>query len=279
MQLVNQEKPTHWYRPLGRGLAQPAYEVPKKDGSGMKAVTLREARELGLFPSVTNVLNILNKPALNDWRVEQGILAALSLPRTPDEPLDAFARRVVTDMEVQGQVARDFGSDLHKAIERELTEPSYTPDLRMEPFLKHVRVWIGAEVMEIHGAELCVADNAVGFAGKLDLDCTLRGAGRAIVDFKSQRVKGKAAFYEDWPIQLAAYARARKEVFPEQSFALVSVVIDSNTPGPVHIKVWDHAEEHWAAFLHAFLLWEHLKGYRPARAAEGVRLRDAAKIA
>lgn len=263
------ERLSHWYRHIGGGHVEPAFEVPRKDGKGMKAVTLREARELNLWPSVTNVLAVLNKPALNDWRVEQGILAALTLPRLPDEGTDAFVKRVVVDMDAQSQMARDFGTAIHAAIEAELTRPGYQPEPEVDEFMKSFRDWAARNIIEIHGAELLVGDPVLGFGGKMDLDCTLRDIGRALVDFKTQRIKrnGKGlnpTFYDEWAIQLAAYRRARLLVTGE-TMALVSVVIDSTEPGPIHTHIWEDSGEHLAAFLHAFELWKYLKGYNPSR--------------
>src|SRR5436190_23373532 len=45
------------------------------------ASTLRDARKLGLLPSVTNILGVITKPELTAWLQEQAVLAALTLPR------------------------------------------------------------------------------------------------------------------------------------------------------------------------------------------------------
>ena len=105
MKLIERVPASHWYLPDGR----PFYEIGRKDGSGNRPVTLADARKVFALPSVTNVLGVLAKPGLDAWRVEQGIIAALTLPRLPDESLDVFARRVVVDMGQQGERAADFG--------------------------------------------------------------------------------------------------------------------------------------------------------------------------
>src|SRR3982750_1919915 len=101
MKLIEREPASHWYLPDGT----PFYEVEKKDGSGKRPATLADARKAGALPSVTNVLGVLAKPGLDAWRIEQGIVAALTLPRRADEPLDAFAHRVVGDMGEQVEKA------------------------------------------------------------------------------------------------------------------------------------------------------------------------------
>ena len=71
------ERASHWYFQDGR----PCHQVQAKSGNGLRDATLRDARTLGLYPSVTSILNIIAKPQLEAWKQEQGIIAALTLPR------------------------------------------------------------------------------------------------------------------------------------------------------------------------------------------------------
>ena len=73
----------HWYTRDG----VPRYTVVGANGKE-RNTTLRDARKEGLIPSVTTVLNVAAKPALNQWLQRQVLLAALTLPRRPDEPED-----------------------------------------------------------------------------------------------------------------------------------------------------------------------------------------------
>src|SRR6478752_3695799 len=111
MILIERQPASHWYLRDGR----PYHEIAKKDGSGNRPVTLADARKVLALPSVTNILNVLAKPGLDAWKIEQGIMAALTLPRRADEPLDTFARRVVVDMGEQVDRAADFGTAIHSA--------------------------------------------------------------------------------------------------------------------------------------------------------------------
>src|SRR6478672_7823527 len=114
MTLIDRQAPSHWYLRDGT----PFHEIAKNDGSGNRPVTLADARKVAALPSVTNVLGVLAKPGLDAWKIEQGIMAALTLPRLPDEGLDIFAKRVVVDMGEQVERAADFGSAVHTACER-----------------------------------------------------------------------------------------------------------------------------------------------------------------
>jgi len=256
MKLI-QEKAAHWYTASG----EPMYEVKAKSRVGMKAVTLREARELKLYPSVTTILQVINKPALEAWKIEQGIMAALTLPRLENEPLDIFAHRVVQDMDSQVSDAADFGSQIHAGIEQMLLgnmADAVMPNVELHPYLEHVEQWIKANVVKVHAVEKIVVHPS-GYAGKLDLHCELKDVGEAVVDFKTQGIKNrKAVFYDEWPLQLVAYAGALETL---KGVRLVSVVVNSKQPEPVQTQMW--TGDYWYIFLSAFNLWKYLKDYDP----------------
>src|ERR1051326_7878287 len=79
MILIQRQPASHWYLRDGTAF----HEIAKKDGSGNRPVTLADARKVLALPSVTNVLGVLSKPTLEAWKIEQGILSALTLPRRP----------------------------------------------------------------------------------------------------------------------------------------------------------------------------------------------------
>ena len=66
MKLFNPEN-AHWYRRDG----EPLHSVPSAKGEP-RPTTLRDARKLGLLPSVTNVLGVIAKPELTAWVQETG---------------------------------------------------------------------------------------------------------------------------------------------------------------------------------------------------------------
>lgn len=264
-QLVSADRASHWYL-RERERWEPFYECERKDGKGMKSVTLREARERMAVPSVTNVLNVLAKPGLEAWKATQYIEAALTLPKLPNEPLDAYAKRVVEDAEARSANARDFGTRIHKAIEKNLTQAIARVDEDIEPFIGPIQDWLNKNVLDIHGAEIIVGSENLGYAGRLDLDCDLTGHGRALIDFKTQGVKnGKAAYYNEWGKQLAAYQQARQDETGEWIHTLASVVIDSGTPQEPFVYIWQDRERHWRMFQHCLELWRDEKQYDPRK--------------
>lgn len=274
MILVHRESPSHWYLPSG----EPYHEVVRADGNGMRPVTLRDARKVGAFPSVTNILGVLAKPGLDAWKQEQAILAALTLPRREDETLDLFARRVVEDMGEQVAKAADLGSAVHSAIEVYLQtgEPPENPDILR--LFEPVRLWIDEHVERVALVETVAVHAACGFAGRIDLVAKLKETGSwAVIDFKTQKMKPdrkgvyQAAFYETWPLQLMAYLRALNAMgeCTRRLEDIASVVINSVEPTPVQVRIWprEEQESYWQAFNNARELWCFTKGYRPQPAA------------
>ena len=269
MILVRPDSGSHWYRPDGA----PMHDMACANGAGTRPTSLRDARKLGLYPSVTNVLSILAKPGPDAWKQEQAVPAALTLPRRSGESEDEFARRVTSSLGGQGRDAADLGSAIHRGIERyaKTRELPKNPDVAR--LFEPVRQWFDAEVTQVHGVEVAVAHPEWGYAGRVDLVATLQSSGRpTVIDFKTQTTrrdrKGNftPGFHEVWPLQLEAYRQALVSTDPKLSEAeTASVVIGSTEPVPVVVRVWDplEAPARFRAFLAARHLWVFTRRYCP----------------
>ena len=102
----------HWYSADG----SPAYQIEAKNGN-LRAVTLRDARKLNLYPSVTTIIRSAAAPGLEAWKTKQAVLAALTLPRQPEETDESFVGRVLVDGREQARKAAELGTNIHAAIE------------------------------------------------------------------------------------------------------------------------------------------------------------------
>lgn len=245
------EDSSHWYKyPSG----DPCYEVPNASKPGqMRSPTVRDARKLGLVPSVTSILRVVAKPGLEAWKQEQLLLAALTLPRRKDESDEDFAKRVVEDGKAEASTAAQRGTNIHAAIEQSWGGFEATPD-DLKPYAEAFIDFTVEHnlVPDVNGLERHFACDC-GYGGLIDLVGTWKDKMcRCIVDYKSQNTRGKSIrFYPEWGCQLAGYAYGIDETKAE----LVSLVLATDEPGRIAFKVWPNRKILYEQFEHALALW------------------------
>src|SRR5215475_8412303 len=163
MRLFSSEN-AHWYTREGEGL----HLVPSASGE-MRATTLRDARKLGLLPSVTNVLGVIAKPELVEWKMTQAVLAALTLPRLNGEGEDEFARRVVEDAQSRVRSAAEFGTAFHAGAEQVAKSLEVDPAGPHAAWLTLHRDWFQASCIRTVWTERVLVNAELGYAGTADL--------------------------------------------------------------------------------------------------------------
>src|SRR5512134_1075871 len=212
MRLFNSDS-AHWYRRDG----VPMHTVPSAKGEP-RPTTLRDARKLGLLPSVTNILGVIAKPELTAWLQEQAVLAALTLPRNAGEGEAEFAQRVVADAQSERDTAASFGTALHHGAERVAQTLEVDPQDPIAPWLRLYRAWFQSNALSVVWTERALVNLSLGYAGTADLLIQHPVHGLTLVDIKSQGVKvladghqAKATAYKRWCYQLAAYRCALGE--------------------------------------------------------------------
>lgn len=233
-----------WYD--GFGKSQPLQPNKSKPGE-MRATTLADARKLGLYPSVTTIINsVLNKPVLTQWKLAHMLQAALTLPRIDGESLDDYAARVIEDYEKYPTEARDTGAAIHNAISSWLTTGDFRVEPEIWPVMEKFLLWFKAQDFEYEATEKAVISQRYAYAGTLDLVGYWRGK-RTYIDFKTcDKEPTQANFYDDWSLQPAAYAMA--DGADLGTAQLVNVAISRTVPGAIEIKVWGENERHWSRF-------------------------------
>lgn len=197
----------HWYARDG----SPAYTVKSRDGSDRPA-TLRDARKLGLVPSVTEIIKQCHKPGLERWKLDQMLHSALTLPRIDGEAEEAWISRVWTDSKETGKKAAERGTAIHAAMQGYLSNDPWDA-----AYKEHV---YGAckELDEVIGLEwdCCGVEQSfavpTGFGGKVDLFCTQPDF---ILDFKTKEFgpDDDLKTWDEHAMQLAAYRMGM--VFPQ----------------------------------------------------------------
>ena len=190
----------HWYTPQGTS----AYTTIGKTGE--RPTTLRDAKKLGLLPSVTTIIGVANKgEGLQRWMQEQAILAALTLPRLEGEEESVWLSRVMKDSKATGREAAERGTAIHNIIQGYF-EQMYLPEKpayldAIDDALKHHfgnQPWLSERSF----------GHPLGFGGKCDLMAKqINGQGTGfIVDFKTKTTDlDKVDVYFEHELQLAAY--------------------------------------------------------------------------
>ncbi|MBK1884664.1 hypothetical protein JIN85_19795 [Luteolibacter pohnpeiensis] len=260
--IKRRERDAHWYHKNG----DPCHTVIAKTTGLPRQTNLTDARKLGLIPSVTNILSMKSKPALDVWKLDKSILAALNLEKKPGESHENFLSRIAEESEAETKKAAAWGTAIHEQIEQYCTQGAFLGTGEILDYVACFDTWYRANVVEVISAEQSVV-GSLGYAGRLDLHAMIQYNGetrRAIIDAKSQKLKGKADgnFYKEWSMQLAAYADCTREE-GEPLPLLVSLLIPSDNPGPIQMKVWDNGLDALDAFHACFRLWCFEKGYRP----------------
>ncbi len=129
----NKIKGGHWYAPDG----SPAHRMTTADGAGERVTTIRDARRLGLYPSVTSILGIMAKPGLETWKLNQVALATLRAPRQENEGEAYWCNRVRNAAFEQVEQAADLGTMIHGALEAAMAGDKYDPEMavHVEPVM------------------------------------------------------------------------------------------------------------------------------------------------
>jgi hypothetical protein len=244
----------HWYTKDG----SPAYSVKGKDGQP-RSTTLRDARKLGLLPSVTTIMKAAASPGLEAWKLNQMMLAALTLPRADGESEESFVKRIQADSKDQARKAAERGTQVHTAIEQFFDGQINANDLPyLEPVYKAVNDTFGNLVWAV---EKSFATDT--FAGKIDLH-SMDGDG-VVVDFKTKEFTSdtleKVAKYSEHGMQLAAYRvglglpRAR----------CANIFVSVTEPGLIVVNEWTQEElaRHWRMFAALFEYWKAKNSYEP----------------
>lgn len=224
----------------------------------MKSPTLADARKLNLRPSVTKIIGILDKPALNDWKIEQACLAILTSKQNDGEALDAFVHRVLHEERVQDQEAakaRDVGTQIHDALEAALTGKEW--DRSLTAFVEPIIAWQQA-TGKVYWAEKILVGN--GYAGRADVLIEMP-SGLLLADFKTT---GKLPDKDSWlehKLQTAAYAATLPV---DKPIATGNVYISTKEPGKYAVFTQaDWKQTYACGFLPIVGYWQWSTGYKP----------------
>ena len=246
--MLIKEKPSesgHWYKKDG----SPAYTTIGKTGE--RATTLRDARKLGLLPSVTTINGMLSKAGLDTWKQQQVLLAALTLPRLPDEPEADWLARVMQDSKATGREAAERGTAIHALIQSWF-EGVYMPE--KPPYINTIVDTLN----NAFGSQLWLSERSfghpLGYGGK----CDLMSKAGFVVDFKTKDTDlDKVDVYFEHEMQLAAYREGLG--VPTARCAIVFVNGTTDQVKLIEIEQ-DRLQKGWECFEHLLRVYQIKNG-------------------
>ena len=236
----------HYYARDG----SPAYTVIGKNGKE-RNTTLRDARLLDLVPSVTTIIKECNKEGLNHWLQEQVLLAALTLPRDPNETEKFWIERVWADSREQARKAAERGTAIHAAIQTFYEGKGSPTD-----YWEHVKGASKAIAERFPGYRWTAEKSfchELSFGGKIDLHDPRE---QVVLDIKTKEFSdpAKLDLYPEHLMQLSAYGRGLAFDKPRAGIVFVS----ASVPGLAHIVMADDEdiERGWIMFVNLLYYWK-----------------------
>jgi len=203
--------------------------------SGATAPAIRRGQYLidgALYPRVSSILAVINKPFLATWRGKVGNTEA-----------DRIARE-----------ATDLGTRVHAVCAAALGGPPCDDDdPALRPYATAVQAWAARDVATVLACERVVISRRHRYAGTCDLLCRLQDGALALVDFKTSKQLDPV-----YGVQLAAYRRALWEegLTPQRRLVLW---LPKAQPGAWELATYPaHARDDrvWLAAL-ALWRWQH----------------------
>lgn len=231
--------------------AQPCHEMVGANGK-VRPTTLRDAKKLKLYKSVTTVLDVQAKPALIQWLQNELINAAIANPYHPHEWDETkWKTHVLTSMRSKSKKAAERGTEIHNKMDvyyktNQLCSKDrafLTPAIELINKTFPNRKW---------KAEVTFVEKGLGYGGSVDLHCE-----DIIIDFKTKDktdIKDMVQ-YDDHKMQLAAYAKGLGLSSNVRLFNLF-ISTSTETPGLCKLVECTDYQKHLEMFLLLNSFWD-----------------------
>lgn len=262
---------SHFYERNSAGEIIPRHFVPNASRPGeLRASTIRDAKKNGWYGSVTTIQNLLDKPALNDWRISEHLKIAYELREEAGmASLESWMQFVKDQTQAALDAAPQAGTDFHDSMEKFIL--GSLPD-NHEHFIACAATADALRKYTQVDAHVWVPEKSfvheMGFAGKVDAHYELRSHEKFVVDFKTKdradKFKPGKMAYKEMCQQLAAY----RVGLGMQNARCLNVFVCIPT-GQVEIHEWeqDELDKEFANFSDLLRIWLRNAGYTPGQIA------------
>lgn len=214
-----------------------------------------------VMPSVTTVLGVLNKHALNNWKIDQHLSIAWDVPSPGPMTKDEWIAEVKRRTELEMDKAPSAGTDFHDSLEKFLLgdlPPEHDDYAACTAAFEAVAQGTGLSSDDWIAEAPFVC--GVGFGGKCDLHSE-QGWGW-VIDYKTKREAAKfkpgKMVYDEHRMQAAAYREGLG--MPHARCANVFICLETG-----EIDFHEHQPEEldhgWRLFSHALDIWKLQNGF------------------
>ena len=242
-----------------------AHEIVGANGK-LRATTIRDARKLHLYPSVTTVMDVQNKPFLTQWLLNEMADACIATPFHPHEyDVDRYKTMLFSMTRAKSRNAAERGTEIHKKLDNYFTTGKICRKDKkyIMPAIECIK-----ETFPHHEfiSEKSFVSDYYGFGGCVDLHSTNEDA-PLIIDFKTKDKEclEKVEQYDDHKMQLAAYQVGLN--LPAAKTKRYNLFVSTNTPG---VKLVEAVEfDKYIQMFYALLrFWTLRNNYDPANSTD-----------
>lgn len=179
-----------------------------REGNPHFDVRPKQAKEMGLFYSVTEIQKIEASPGLEMWKLNTAIETADASPRGTDESIDNYKKRIKNEM-YSGSSATNLGTRIHDAIENCLGSSDHIKQIDDDllPYVRPAITYFKEKGFVPISLEKIVTHPGEAYAGTADVIAKTSGGKDFILDWKSTKTIPSKP-YATHPEQISAYAVA-----------------------------------------------------------------------
>lgn len=261
------------------GDGNPCHFQPTKRGAknALRPTTAADAARLGLYPSVSTVISILDKRQLKSWGYRQLTDTCAKNPYSESfGDLDGYHEKIMEEAFREVGDAADAGTIIHDQIhayytsgydpERPVYLPQWKQSAPVKTFVEPVAQWMKDNGIEPLEHETVVVDKRNGYAGKFDLRYK-RGHAIGIGDFKTRKTKPgkKVEPWDEQPMQIAAYFQAQPDFSGFGDGEGFNLYVSTTEPGRVEGVFYSAQKlyhEFYLGFYPILKYWQYRNGWK-----------------
>ena len=230
----------HFYEETKDGIKPQHFVKQKSNPNKTRPSRISDAKNAAKegriwYPSVTGILDVLNKPALINWKVDEHLKTVLK-PELVSYVMANHETKTVPEMikhikaltEERLDSAPKAGTDIHNLLEKYLFTGMYPDFLIHAKIVKNVEECLMSHLREQEcrtlEKEKYFINKQLGYAGQMDLSNP-----SWVIDYKSKQTKEKfkpgKMVYDDHRRQLAAYMFGDQDV--ERNCANIFICLET----------------------------------------------------